>query len=85
MMDAIKKALRISHNMLDDDIQRNIDACLLDLERVGVDTSAQDGLLIKACELYCKAEYDFAGKGELFKKNYEALRDALSVAGGHYV
>lgn len=81
MLDEIKLALRITHNALDTDIQRNIDSALLDLSRVGVDVTDQtNGLIIKACELYCKMQYDFDGKGEQFSRHYEKLRDSLSRA-----
>ena len=45
----IKLSMRISHTALDSDIQRNVDACLLDLERVGVDKTKKSELLTKAC------------------------------------
>ena len=35
----------------------------------------------KAVELYCKASFDFQGKGEQYQKSYEALRDSLSLSG----
>ena len=79
----IRTKMRISHSGLDTDIQDNIDAALLDMGRVGVDTTVDDKLTDKAIELYCKAEFDYLGKGAEFKKNYEGLRDALSVAEGY--
>lgn len=69
--------------MLNKDIQRNIDACLLDLERVGVDKNKQSELLTKACELYCKWHFDYLCKGDQSRKNYENLRDAMSLAGDY--
>lgn len=92
MLQKIKLSLRISHDALNDDIQGNIDACMLDLQRVGVSKAAaistsKDALINKAAELYCKWQYDFNGKGEQCKQAYEKLRDALSlcdsyIAGG---
>ena len=78
-LDKIKTALRISHDKLDEDIINNIDACLLDLKRVGVNVSEPDALIDKACELYCKYQYDYQNKGEQFRQSYESLRDALSL------
>lgn len=83
MLDKIKMALRITHTALDDDIQRNIDACLLDMEMVGVNKSVVTELSTKACELYCKWQYDYQGKGEQFQKNYEMLRNSLSMNGDY--
>lgn len=76
----VRKKLRISHNQLDDDIQDDIDAALLDMDRVGIDTVNPDKLVDKAVELYCKAQFNYLGKGEQFQKNYEELRNALSVS-----
>lgn len=81
MLNDIKVSMRITHDKLNSDIQRNIDACMLDLKRVGVCVDKPSGLLTKAAELYCKAEYDYLGKGERYKKNYEDLRNAMSMSG----
>lgn len=82
MLDIIKKAIRRNHDLLDDDLQLNIDAAIDDLKRVGVvieDNSDQDKILIKAVELYVKSQIDYHAKGVEFQKNYEKLRDALSL------
>ena len=86
MFTLIKQALKITIDAFDDEIKSNIDTALLELSRVGVDvtdlTNAStnvDNLIIKACELYCKWQFNFMGKGEQFEKNFEQLRDALSV------
>lgn len=85
MLGQIRSALRITHHKLDDDLQLNIGACKLDLQRVGVDTSSQydtekGAIIQKAIELYVKWQYDYCGKGEQFRKNYESMRDALSLS-----
>jgi len=84
MLDKIKLSMRIFHTMLDTDITSNIDACMLELKRVGVDpaiavSDSEDALIIKAAELYCKWQYDFNGKGDQFKQAFENLRDSLSL------
>ena len=84
MLDKIKLSMRIFHNVLDSDIESNIDACMLDLERVGVskkmaNKSSNDALIIKAAELYCKWQYDFNSKGDRYEKAYLNLRDAISL------
>ena len=87
MLEKIRLALRFNTKALDDEISNNIDAALSDLRRVGVDADAQDpkkladSLVYKACELYCKWQFDFRGKGEQFRQNYESLRDAMSLCG----
>ena len=86
MFTLIKQALKITINAFDDDIESNIDTALLELGRVGVNvtglTSASidvNKLILKACELYCKWQFNFMSKGEQFQSNFEQLRDALSV------
>lgn len=81
----IRKSMRISHTSLDSDIQRNMDACLLDMKRVGINIveNEQDALIGKAMEIYCKADFDYQNKGEQFRKSYESLRDALSLCGDY--
>lgn len=81
----VRESMRIKHNSLDTEIQNNIDACLLDLERVGVNRYMNNGLIDKACELYCKWQFNYMGKGEQFEKNYEKLRDSLSLSGDYIV
>lgn len=97
MVGKIRTALRISHTKLDDDIKSNIETALLDMKRLGIDTfkrdeegeivskdylpELKDVLVEKAVELYCKASFDFQGKGEQYQKSYEALRDSLSLSG----
>lgn len=76
----IRKSMRISHTDLDDDIQRNIDACLLDMKRVGINVLLDNALLDKAVELFCKAQFDYQGKGDQYLRNYENLRNAMSMS-----
>ena len=90
MFETIKQALKFSIDNFDDEIKSNIDTALLELSRVGVNvtdlTNAStdvDKLIIKACELYCKWQFNFMGKGEQFEKNFDALRDALSVTSSY--
>lgn len=79
----VRKKMRISHSRMDDDITSNIEAARLDMGRVGIDPGADDALVDKAVELYCKAQFDYLGKGEQFLKNYERLRDSMSMAEGY--
>lgn len=84
MLNKIKLSMRIYHEMLDSDIQLNIDACMLELRRVGVNkavaiATSGDALINKAAELYCKWQYDFNGKGDQYKQAFENLRDAISL------
>ena len=86
MLDKVKTDLRIAHSLLDDDIQSNIDACLLDLSIAGVEnTDIDDALITKAVCLYCRWQYDYAGKGDRYEKAYVSLKAALSLSGDYNV
>lgn len=87
----IKDSMRIKHNALDFDIENNIVTAVADLTRVGVNPFSnakkksikEDALILKAIELYCKAQADYMGKGIQFESSYEKLRDALSLCGDY--
>ena len=84
MLAAVKENLRMSGATLDDDLQDDIDAALMDLERVGIDTSDQyQPLILKAVKLYCRWQQDYMGKGEQYYKAYTGLMQALSLAGDY--
>jgi hypothetical protein len=84
ILDDVKANLRISGTALDTDLQDDIDAALMDLQRVGIDTSDQSQpLIIKAVKLYCRWQQDYMGKGEQYCKAYTGLMQALSLAGDY--
>lgn len=91
LIKSIKDSMRIRHSALDADIEENIKAATADLIRVGVQPYSNpkkkklknDSLIRKACELYCKAQADYLGKGPQFEASYEKLRDALSLCGDY--
>lgn len=81
-LDKIKINLRISHNVLDDDLTDTISACLADLRVCGVfDPQADDPLILNAIKLYCRAEYtDDTSKAAAYKERYDALKSCLMMA-----
>lgn len=78
-VEQIRKKMRISHDNMDEEIAGNMKAARLDMSRVGVNVKKNNALIDKAVELYCKAQFDYLGKGEQFQKNYERIRDAMSM------
>ena len=82
-LEKIKLALRISHSKLDEDIQADIDACLADLQVVGVvHTAENDPLIFNAIKLWCRSLYtDDPAKGAEYLRRYESLKSCLMVAG----
>lgn len=85
MLEKIKRSMRISHTALDDNIKDDIEICKLALNMAGVYANDDDKLLQKACELYCKWQYDYQGKGEQFEKAYRSLADAMALSGDYNV
>lgn len=79
MFEKIKAALRLTDDALDEEINDNIKAALADMCRVGVESAEEEKLIGKCVELYCKAQMNFCGEGERYEKQYERLRDALSL------
>lgn len=81
MLEKVKKALHVRNSQNDDDIQRTIDACLADLRRVGIKTeeSETDPLIFSLVVNYSRANYNEDGDGEIWRKNYERQRDAVSM------
>lgn len=78
--ESIRKKMRISHTKMDDDINDNIKAARLDMSRVGIHDKKDDALTDKAIELYCKAQFDYLGKGDQFQKAYEKLIDSMALS-----
>ena len=81
LWESVKESLHISHSRLDQEIRQKVQACLLDLKRVGVRTDPADGMIRQLCELYAKWLFNFNGCGEVFRQNYADMRDAVSLAG----
>ena len=79
-VEEVRKRMRITHAYMDDDIRSDMEAARLDMGRVGIDVGKDDALMDKAVELYCKAQFNYLGKGEQFLKNSEDLRNAMSMS-----
>ncbi len=80
MLEKIKEHLRITHDLLNDDIQDVIEECLHDLRRMDVRVVESDPLIIACVKLYCRYRFNFENQGERYMKAYEDLRNALSFA-----
>lgn len=85
LLEKIKRAVRISHAALDEEVQADIDACLADLTMCGVVYAGpEDPLIYNAVKLYCKAAYtDDTAKGAEYLRRYEALKASLMMAEGY--
>lgn len=81
----IKLGLRISHAVLDVDIEADISACLADLKLHGIQYADEtDPLIFNAIKLFCRSLYtDDIAKAAAYKQRYDALRDCLKIAEGY--
>ncbi|MBY0130633.1 DNA-packaging protein [Bacillus cereus] len=84
----IKKALRISHDALDDEINDVIEAARHDLMLSGVSSikanNNDDPLIKRAIKVYCKAEFVAEAKeAERFQASYNMLKNHLTLAGDY--
>lgn len=85
MLQKIKQSLRITHELLDGEIQDLIDGALLDLQISGVKKqSVDDALIIRAVTIYCKAHFGLENKdSEKFQASYNSLKSHLSLCGDY--
>ena len=85
MLETIKHALRISHSMLDDDINATIKEARAELVRSGVDELVADGsdpLIIAAIKTYCLWKYtDNEKKYEQYQNSFLMQQDNLRRSG----
>ena len=91
MLEQVKKSLRMTGDVLNDDITKNINAALLDMRRVGIKTEevdlsnpkSYDALILSCVEFYCKWIYNFLQRGAEWQAAYIRLRDSMALCGDY--
>ena len=88
MLEVVKKALRVSHNVLDDEIDDLIEAARTDLKLSGVSgfksNDDTDPLIKRAIIMYTKANFiPDAKEAERFQLSYGMLKNHLTLAGDY--
>ena len=84
MIDAVKKAMAITTDAYDDEIQSLIDAALLDLGVAGVDnTLITDKMIQRAVITYCRMMFHSPADFEHLRWAYEALKGQMQIATGY--
>lgn len=85
ILDEIRRDLRKKSNSLDDEILSLIEAAKCDLELAGInsekkkaDTEDMDPLIYTAIKLYCKGNFGYDDKSDIFKTAYEKLKVSLA-------
>lgn len=90
MLEVVRLALRISHNVLDKEIESLIRSARQDLMLAGVSIrkaqSNTDPLIERAIVAYCKANFGLNNKeSEKFQLSYDMLKNRLTSSGEYNV
>lgn len=82
MLTKMKKALRITHDVLDDEIQDLIDAAKMDLQISGVKKIDEtDPLIIRAITIYCKSHIGLDNPDSTkYDASFELLKIHLALS-----
>ena len=82
MLEKIKLALRRTGNTFDDEIQNCIDYVERDIQDLGVQAYDEDNpRIINLTTLYAKSVFNFDNKGDWYLKEYERLRNQITLQG----
>jgi len=88
MLEKIKQSLRIDGNDHDDELGDLIAAAKREIIEVGTDPNKvldTDELIIRACTLYCKANFGYDDEKERFARLFERLLVKLALLGSYKV
>ena len=84
IIDAVKLALRITTDALDDEISSEIESCLADLTICGVIANPHDAAILKAVKLWCRASFeDDVNSRQDYREAYGTLKGMLMVSTGY--
>ena len=90
MLDKVKLALRKTAAVFNDEVTDYFNSACADLRLVGINVpevgssdTTGDPLLDRAIILYAKSEDNFGGEGDRYRKAYDYLKCALSLAGDY--
>ena len=84
-VEQMKKSLRITTSMLDDDIQRLINTAEADLTGAGVTPPPADEenpVYDYAIDMFVKSAMDYRGDGKFYELRYALVRDTLQKRKG---
>ena len=93
MIGKIKKAIRISNDSINDEIEDTIRQCYADMHRKGIKIYDKDGEirdcikddpLVLACQKnYARWQFNFENQAERYEKAYKSMSDGLSLCGDY--
>lgn len=84
LLSDVKTSLGISHNALDSEINETILAAKSSLRQGGVKIVDElDPYTAQAIKLYCKASFNFQGRADEFRRNFERVRTQMALSGDY--
>ena len=93
MIGKIKKASRISNDLIDEEVEDTIRQCYADMHNKGICIYADDGEirecikedpLILACQKnYARWQFNYENQAERYERAYKSMRDGLSLSGDY--
>lgn len=87
MLDLVKKALRITTDAFDDELQQLIDSALIDIGFGGamseVLTENGDSIVKQAVITYCKMNFGLPEDYDRLKRSYDEQKAQLGTATGY--
>lgn len=83
MLESVKKAMRISSDYYDDELQLLIDAAMLDLQLAGIITDKEDALIKRAVITYCRCNFGTPEDYDRLKASYDEQKKQLWMATGY--
>lgn len=83
MLDKIRRALRLTTNAYDEELQSLQQAALLDLQIAGVVTESGDALIERAVITYVRMHFGTPDDYDRIKASYDEQKAQLSMATGY--
>ena len=83
VLDKIRRALRLTTNAYDEELQSLQQAALLDLQIAGVVTESGDALIERAVITYVRMHFGTPDDYDRIKKSYDEQKAQLSMATGY--
>ena len=77
-VEELRQSLRLTSEQLDGEIQATMDAARLDLASGGMDET-DNALTDMAVKLYARWKFNYADKGDQYRRDYLELKAALAL------